>query len=221
MSLFLRGTWINAATIELGLVPSSTQVLLNFTDQKNGNRNEPVTHGPSGHPLLCPLRAVQRRVSHLRSHGAAPSTPLYRSYTAAGFKDVTSGALTNLLRSSCSSLGPSLGLRSSDISAQALRAGGAMALLRAGIPDSVIRLVGRWRSWAMLEYLHLKAAPTHHLAPQMLTGGRFTITSHSTLPADALLLIQKVPPAAAAASSPGDAVGCNGDLPVLLDGHGT
>jgi hypothetical protein len=51
-----------------------------------------------------------------------------------------------MLRTSCSVLGASIGIRPSDASARALQAGGAVALLRARVDPTVIQMVGRWKS---------------------------------------------------------------------------
>jgi hypothetical protein len=72
--------------------------------------------------------------------------------------------VTDILRSSCKQIGASLGIKPEDISARALRAGGMMALVHAGIDPYLIRLYGRWKSWAMLEYLRRSATDTSDFA---------------------------------------------------------
>ena len=57
-----------------------------------------------------------------------------------------------------------------------------MALLRAGIDPVAIRLQGRWKSWAMMEYLHKDAVDTQQFASAMLNHGSFTIAAHAALP---------------------------------------
>jgi hypothetical protein len=47
----------------------------------------------------------------------------------------------------------------SDVSARSTRAGGAMALLCAGVDTDRIRLIGRWRSNELFRYLHVQAQP--------------------------------------------------------------
>ena len=61
-----------------------------------------------------------------------------------------------------------------------------MALLRAGIDPVEIRLQGRWKSWAMMEYLHKDAVDTTNYANAMLASGVFTIAAHAALPEDTL-----------------------------------
>jgi len=64
-----------------------------------------------------------------------------------------------------------------------------MALVRACIPATDARLMGRWKSWTMLQYLHKSALDTSTYASRMLTGGNFVIPKHQFLPADALSIL--------------------------------
>jgi hypothetical protein len=193
VSFFCASAWHNAATAELQLLQTATQVLLNFTTQKNGEENEAVAHGSTNSDLVSPVKAVSRRVTHLRFWQATPDTPLHTVCVSnLKTRNVTSGALTNMLRSSCSVLGGSIGIRPADISARALRAGGAMALLRARVDPTVIQMVGRWKSWTMIRYLHKSATVTTDLAARMMIGGHYALTNHATLPADAITLLAAV-----------------------------
>jgi hypothetical protein len=122
---------------------------------------------------------------HLRDNRAPGSTPLHTVYeTGRPLRHVRAKDLTNHLRLSCKAVGNELGLCWRDISARALRAGGAMALVRARIDSSLIRMMGRWKSWAMLEYLHRSATDTTSYAELMLDGGRYAISRHCILPDD-------------------------------------
>ena len=118
-------------------------------------------------------------------HHADPDTPLFTSclhHSKPHF--VKSSDIAKALRHSCHVIGASLGITPKDISARALRNGGCMALIRGGIDPLQARLMGRWDSWAMLEYLETQAIATSSFAALMLTGGVFLIPSHQTLPSD-------------------------------------
>jgi hypothetical protein len=189
-SFFCDAVWRNAAAADLATLHTATQVPLNFTAQKNGEENEAVAHDSANCALVSPVKAVLRRVTHLRHWHAAPATPLRAvCLSALQTKTVTSGALTNTLRASCAVPGPSIGIRPADISARALRAGGAMALLRARADPTVIQMVGRWKSWTMIRCLHKSAAVTTDLASRMMIGGNFSLTNHAALPEDAITLL--------------------------------
>ena len=179
-----------AATADPANIRLATFVTLTFTTQKNGVRGEKVGHARSGHAVTCPVAALIRRVLHLRAYNAAPTTPLFTVWaTATKSKPVTPAALTTTLRSAAAAL-PALGFLPGDISARALRAGGAMALLCGHVDSNIIQLVGRWRSDEMLRYLHLQAYPRMmHLAPAMVRGGQFRMLSHQQLPPAVLPLL--------------------------------
>ena len=57
-----------------------------------------------------------------------------------------------------------------------------MALLRANIDATTIRLMGRWKLWCMLQYLHRSAMDTTTFASRMIIGGNYTISKHASLP---------------------------------------
>ena len=64
-----------------------------------------------------------------------------------------------------------------------LRSIGAMALFCGGVDSSRIRLLGRWKSWTMLRYLHLQfRASMRGLSVAMLQGGKIDMLSPGSLP---------------------------------------
>ena len=132
---------------DLDLFQSVTFGTLVFTTQKNGVRGEVIGLGRSGNNLVCPVRALVRRVLHLREHGAPPHTPLAVYYNHdTSLASVTSANITMALRNGARQVGPVLGFNPGDVSARSLRAGGAMSLMCAGVDSDVIQLMGRWRS---------------------------------------------------------------------------
>jgi hypothetical protein len=175
-----------ATTIPLDDLQRITFVTLTFTTQKNGVRGEVIGLGRSGNPVLCPVTAMARRITHLRSHQASPTQPLASYYEVAGAtrpKLIKPADITTALRFSTAVIGPTVGFLPADISARSLRAAGAMALLCAQVDTDVIRLLGRWRSDEMLRYLHLQAEPImRDFARRMLVGGSFTLLPNQTVP---------------------------------------
>ena len=156
---------LNAATASEHAIRQAIRVLLNFTDQKNGVRDQAITHGDTSDPDLSPLQAVLSQVLYLRQHRAPAETPLHTYYSPTGPHSVTARMITAALKSSCNSLGPSLGLQPRDITARALRNGGCMALIRAGIDPLHARLMGRWKSWAMLSICTTPASTPATMQP--------------------------------------------------------
>jgi hypothetical protein len=165
----------SAAAMDITTIPYATFVTLNFTRQKNGTENEVVGHARSGHSAICPVLAATRRALHLRQHHAPPQTPLCTVFTTTAPPiSITSALLTANLRTAASALYHVTGFAPSDISAWALCAGGARALLCAKVDPDIIKLLGRWHSDQMLRYLHLQAYPNMHTFAQlMLQGGNF------------------------------------------------
>ena len=189
-TLQTRTGFANAVSAPISTIPNSHGVVLNFPNQKNQRKNDPVTHGDTTDPVLSPVQAITRQVLHLREHNAPPQTPLYSYYQQGTLKQVTARDLTTALRSSCSAIGAKFGLTPKDISVRALRNGGCVALIRAGVDPLQARLMGRWRSWSMLEYLQETSLDTSSFAQRMLDSGSYVIPRHQFLPQDVLSIAQ-------------------------------
>jgi hypothetical protein len=153
---------------------SVTSVSLTFTTQKNGVKGETISHALSGDTLVCPCRAIVRRVQHLVQHRQPPTTPLCTYIQRNNPNLITAGQIRDTLRRTLRLIGPNtLGIQPNDINARSLRAGGATALLCANIDQNTIQLLGRWKSDAMMRYLHVAATPhTHQYARAMMTSGQ-------------------------------------------------
>lgn len=180
----LGNTILPGTSGPLHLIQLATFATLRFTKQKNGTENELIGHARSGHSTTCPVLALIRRTIHLRAHNAPPTTPLCSVYIQDNTTTtVTSEKLTAALRHSATLLYPQLGFPAADISARALRAGGAMALLCAKVDSDIIKLIGRWKSDQMLRYLHLQAYPQmQSFSRLMATHGDFRLLHAPTPP---------------------------------------
>ena len=157
---------------------AATFVTLTFTRQKNGVRNETVGLGCSGHARLCPVYALVTRVLQLRSMGATDDTSInaFRATPSSPWTYILASDLTARIRATLQ-LHPDPTYALTDVSVRSTRAGGANALLCAGVPGERIRLLGRWRSDEMFRYLHVQAQPLMTgLAPALLRGGNFRLT---------------------------------------------
>lgn len=157
-------------------VYSASYAALTYTDQKNAVRGESIGHHTNGDHVLDPVRALQRRVDHLRTHRALPKTPLHTYYTAQGPRDVKTIDITHWLRRAAAAVYNTTGIPSAKVQAYSLRSGGATALLCAydGNTD-IIQIIGRWKSDSMLRYLRTQAIPllSNHAAA-MLHHGSYT-----------------------------------------------
>ena len=189
VALYNQGTRIDTATAREPALYAATHILLTFTTQKNGVRGERIGQGCSGDPFLCPVKAVVRRLIHLRRCGAGPTTPLHHyqhnpdQAHPNNFYKLTATTITRHLRLAVAALNLAA-LPLEAVSARCLRATGATALLLSKIDPDLIRLLGRWQSDAMLCYLHVQsAAIKHNLAQVMLTSDP---TAEPSLPAGSL-----------------------------------
>ena len=156
---------------------------LTFDQQKNGVRGEVIGLGCSSDPYLCPVKALARRIVHLRTHQALPTTPLAMVHHSQRWRPIKPADLTSTLRNHVTILGPSLGFTPSDVSVRSLRAAGANALLTASVDTDVIRLIGRWRSDEMLRYLHVQnGSLMAGYSRLMLTTGDYNLIPNQYVP---------------------------------------
>lgn len=169
------------------LLPSAAKVNLLFTEQKNQHKNKTITQDATTDSDLCPVQAAASRVRFLRNQTVLPTAPLQ---LVPGYRPghVTTTHCTTALCQATRRIGSHFGIQSSDINACALRAGGTVALLCAGVDPAEIRLMVRWRSWALHAGLTrltaVSSSPPAGLSTRMLAGGQFCIHTHATLPAD-------------------------------------
>ncbi len=171
----------------------ATQSSITFDDQKNRKKGDVVAHSTSGNPIACPTKALGRRIKYLRDNGADGNTPLCSYRYGNRWCQVTSRQITDLLRAAATTM-PHLNISPKEITSRSLRSGGAMALLCGKVDTTIIKLVGRWRSDAMFEYLHAQALPVvHELAATMFQKGRFTLAAGAFEPAEAQELLRQVP----------------------------
>jgi hypothetical protein len=177
------GLWIGSRALDTAQCTpdellAATFATLTFNRQKNGVRNETVGHGRSGHSHLCPVHCLATRVLALRRDGATRDTPItaVRPSASAPFLYITPPDVTLRVRHALRDH-PDPAYTAADVSVRSTRAGGAMALLCAGVDSDRIRLLGRWRSDEMYRYLHVQAQPVMTgLSAAMLRGGSFRLT---------------------------------------------
>ena len=128
-----------ATTVPLEILKDVTFAGLTFNEQKNGVKGEIIGLTLSGDPDACAVRSLNRRVRHLRQHHAHPSTKLYTYFDSHRRPHhLGSSHLTEFLRLACLLQN----LPADTVSARALRATGATALLQGHVPISLIQLLG-------------------------------------------------------------------------------
>ena len=100
-----------------------------------------------------------------RLHFASKNLPFDGSVTLASFYfnnkglRIKSTTVTQHIRAAATALFDDTGIDPAELTAQSLRAGGAMALLCAHCDTDKIKLLSRWHWDAMMRYLHQEAQP--------------------------------------------------------------
>ena len=156
---------------------SISDVGVTFTDQKNGIKGEVIRQRATNHAFLCPAKAIAWILHHFHSWNAPPDTPLSHHYDhrLRSWRTVKYNHVTNALRNCASNIHSSTGVDPFLLTVKGLRPGGATSLLCAGVDSDAARVLGRWRSDAMLTYLRVQvSAVANHYSQRMLGSGFYT-----------------------------------------------
>ena len=132
-----------------------TAATLNISNQKNGVRAQTI-HQEAIFTRYCPIRAIIRRVKHIRAHTTNLDTMLGSYFLPGkGQKSITSYSMTEAVRKAAQNLHlDRQGLTRANLASHSLRAGGAMALHISKVSDNIIKKMGRWSSDTFLMYIH-------------------------------------------------------------------
>lgn len=137
------------------LILSADSATLKLDNQKNGWKGVCIHQHANGDCFLCPVRALGRRVLHLRSNGATGATYLSAYWEQGTCRYVTHSHISAGLKLAAAALDyPGCkGIPIERIDTHSLRCGGANALALSGYSDRQIQKMGRWRSATFLEYI--------------------------------------------------------------------
>ena len=158
VQLFCGGRRFDLTTASHAEILTATFASLTFELQKNGVRGEVIGQGLSGHPDVCQVKALARRVIHVRQFYAPPTNPLAMAYVRDAWMPITPSQISKTIKQAVTFLGPELGLLPSEVSARCLRAAGANALLNAKVDPNIISLLGRWKSDTMFRYSSVQSS---------------------------------------------------------------
>jgi hypothetical protein len=131
-----------------------TSATLKISNQKNGHRNQSIHHEAIPQPI-CPVKALARRLYHIRQYTHDTHTPLCTYYTnpTASFS-VTSANITQAVKTAVRTLRlDRQNIHPDNTSSHSLRAGGATALHLNGATPTQIQLLGRWSSDTFMIYI--------------------------------------------------------------------
>ena len=130
---------------------------LRISNQKNGHAGACVSNWANlKHPERCPVRALARRVLHIRSHSRSGNAMLCAFWDKFGKGEVTDNMIRFAIKHAAAALDyPSRGIKIERVDTHSLRSGGACALSKAGRKPHEIMKMGRWapNSLSFMEYI--------------------------------------------------------------------
>lgn len=190
ISFFLGDRKLNNSSSTDHEISAATAVKYLFTTQKNGDKGVVIAHARSGDDVCCPvISTIQIFLTHRREFRRQNSPYNGKlklaSYYNSKMKNVPVKAkqVTDTLRCHAATLHPVTGIDPKEVSARSLRAGGAMALLAGQCDSSIIKLLARWHSDAMMDYLHQQSLPIFkRLATTMFNHGNYSFLPDEWVP---------------------------------------
>lgn len=137
------------------IIMSADSATLKLDNQKNGWKGVCIHHQTNGDSFLCPIRALGRRVCHIRAHTKNINATLSTFFVKGKPQEVNHNHISSALKLAAAALDyPSCkGIPIDRVDTHSLRCGGANALSLSGYSDREIQKMGRWRSATFLEYI--------------------------------------------------------------------
>ena len=135
---------------------SADMVMITFEFQKNDWRSKSVHMFCTKDKILCPVKAWAKVIKRLKNtvKNFNGDTEVCLFVSKEGSIKITGDLVRSKLRSVVELMGEeNLGFTKNDIGLHSIRAGGAMAMFLSGVCEIIIQRVGRWSSFAFLEYI--------------------------------------------------------------------
>ncbi|KAL7525436.1 hypothetical protein ACHAXR_001004, partial [Thalassiosira sp. AJA248-18] len=176
----------NASDEAIMLADAAT---LTISNQKNGHAGACVHHEAlQGDSMACPIRALGRRVIHIRRHSPSGKALLCAYWDSVGHGNVTDNNIRFAVKFAAGVLNyEARGIPIDRIDTHSLRSGGACALALAGYKDREIQKMGRWapKSTSFMEYIQQQLSTfSAGMATQMSQVARFTNMEGTTVRED-------------------------------------
>ncbi len=152
--------WCLPKTVPYSLVLSADSATLKPDNQKNSWKGVCVHQETNGESVHCPIRALGRRVVHLRQHGVPSSSFLSTFFHREKRGDVLGEDISKALKMAATLLEypETRGIPIELVDTHSLRCGGANALALSGYSDTQIQKMGRWRGATFKEYIREQLA---------------------------------------------------------------
>ena len=163
---FLRSAELLALRVnDIQTIQPPNGSLPSYTITLQTSKTDPFRKGctlriaPSGHPVLCPARALQ---AILHRHSTPSNNPLFTLTSGQPLRRQT-------LNLAIKHLASMAGIQSASYSSHSFRISAATTAAHVGLPDSLIKTLGRWCSDAYQSYIHTSTA-TLEAVPQALVS---------------------------------------------------
>jgi len=138
-------------------IMSADAATLQISNQKNGHAGACVHHEAiEGDNFVCPVRALGRRVVHIRANTKSKGALLCAYWDDVGAGNITDEQIRYTVKFAAGALHyPQRNMPIERMDTHSLRSGGACALKLAGHDEVEIRKMGRWApsASAFLEYI--------------------------------------------------------------------
>jgi hypothetical protein len=138
------------------LIMTADSATLKLDNQKNGWHGVCIHHESNGQEAFHPVRALGRRVLHIRSNAPVDNSIFLSAVFQNGARhDITDKDIRAALKMAAAALHYPVtrGIPIDRIDTHSLRIGGANALSLAGYSDRHIQKLGRWRGETFKEYV--------------------------------------------------------------------
>ena len=150
----LRALPRNASDEDIMTADAAT---LRISNQKSGVKGACVHHEAiPGAGLACPVRAIGRRIVHIRQHSKSGNAFLCAYWDKVGLGNVTDNNIRFAIKFAARMLDyEARGIPLDRVDTHSLHSGGACALALAGYKDREIMKMGRWSptSTSFMEYI--------------------------------------------------------------------
>ena len=129
-------------------------IILEF--QKNDKRNRRVHMFRTNEGIMCPVVAWASTVKRIVNTipGAKDDTKVCSYWDGGSIKEIDSSHTRMKIKDMVELIGEKvLGFTKDDVGLHSVRSGGAMAMFLSGISEIIIQRIGRWETFAFLDYI--------------------------------------------------------------------
>ena len=131
-------------------------VVITFEFQKNDKRDRRVHMFRTDEGIMCPVTAWASTVKRILNTvpGASADTTVCTYSDNGKIRQIDSNHARIKIRGIVELMGEkALGFTKEDVGLHSVRSGGAMAMFLSGISEIIIQRIGRWESFAFLDYI--------------------------------------------------------------------